>query len=157
MKRQFRILAGILSLVGCMAVFSGCKEETPPDPDAALKEDVLINGFEQWTPDLQTALIFNDFGKVSLNSDPAYVTQGERSVRLDPLGGTYATSGTPIVMFSLKSDTYGFDHSDLSYVDYLSFDLYNAQDEEKTVYVGFAGEMTSVSSISRMGEKSFVL
>lgn len=50
MKRQFRILAGILSLVGCMAVFSGCKEETPPDPDAALKEDVLINGFEQWTP-----------------------------------------------------------------------------------------------------------
>ena len=87
MKRQFRILAGILSLVGCMAVFSGCKEETPPDPDAALKEDVLINGFEQWTPDLQTALIFNDFGKVSLNSDPAYVTQGERSVRLDPLGG----------------------------------------------------------------------
>lgn len=157
MKRQIRILAGILSLVGCMAVFSGCKEETPPDPDAALKEDVLINGFEQWTPDLQTALIFNDFGKVSLNSDPAYVTQGERSVRLDPLGGTYATSGTPIVMFSLKSDTYGFDHSDLSYADYLSFDLYNAQDEEKTVYVGFAGEMTSVSSISRMGEKSFVL
>ena len=147
----------MLSLVCCAAGFAGCGGEPAPDPDAALKEDVMVNGFEDWTPDLQTALIFNDFGKVSLNTDKTYVTQGERSARLDPLGGAYVSSSAPIVMFSLKSDTYGFDYADLSYADYLSFDIYNAQSEDKTIYAGFAGEVTSVTSISRVGEKEFVL
>ena len=157
MKKKYCVLACLLSLVCCAAGFAGCGGEPAPDPDAALKEDVMVNGFEDWTPDLQTALIFNDFGKVSLNTDKTYVTQGERSARLDPLGGAYVSSSAPIVMFSLKSDTYGFDYADLSYADYLSFDIYNAQDEDKTVYAGFAGEVTSVTSISRVGEKEFVL
>lgn len=157
MKKKYCVLACLLSLVCCAAGFAGCGGEPAPDPDAALKEDVMVNGFEDWTPDLQTALIFNDFGKVSLNTDKTYVTQGERSARLDPLGGAYVSSSAPIVMFSLKSDTYGFDYADLSYADYLSFDIYNAQDEDKTVYAGFAGEVNSVSSVSRVGEKEFVL
>lgn len=157
MKKKYCVLACLLSLVCCAAGFAGCGGEPAPDPDAALKEDVMVNGFEDWTPDLQTALIFNDFGKVSLNTDKTYVTQGERSVRLDPLGGTYVSSSAPIVMFSLKSDTYGFDYADLSYADYLSFDIYNAQSEDKTIYAGFAGEVNSVSSVSRVGEKEFVL
>lgn len=157
MKKKYCVLACLLSLVCCAAGFAGCGGEPAPDPDAALKEDVMVNGFEDWTPDLQTALIFNDFGKVSLNTDKTYVTQGERSARLDPLGGAYVSSSAPIVMFSLKSDTYGFDYADLSYADYLSFDIYNAQDEDKTIYAGFAGEVTSVTSISRVGEKEFVL
>ena len=157
MKKKYCVLACLLSLVCCAAGFAGCGGEPAPDPDAALKEDVMVNGFENWTPDLQTALIFNDFGKVSLNTDKTYVTQGERSARLDPLGGAYVSSSAPIVMFSLKSDTYGFDYADLSYADYLSFDIYNAQDEDKTVYAGFAGEVNSVSSVSRVGEKEFVL
>ena len=157
MKRKFCILACLLSLVCCATGFAGCGSEPAPDPDAALKEDVMVNGFENWTPDLQTALIFNDFGRVSLNTDKTYVTQGERSARIDPLGGAYVSSSAPIVMFSLKSDTYGFDYADLSYADYLSFDIYNAQNEDKTVYAGFAGEVKSVSSISRVGEKEFVL
>ena len=157
MKKKYCVLACLLSLVCCAAGFAGCGGEPAPDPDAALKEDVMVNGFEDWTPDLQTALIFNDFGKVSLNTDKTYVTQGERSARLDPLGGAYVSSSAPIVMFSLKSDTYGFDYADLSYADYLSFDIYNAQSEDKTIYAGFAGEVTSVTSISRVGEKEFVL
>ena len=157
MKKKYCVLACLLSLVCCAAGFAGCGGEPAPDPDAALKEDVMVNGFEDWTPDLQTALIFNDFGKVSLNTDKTYVTQGERSARLDPLGGAYVSSSAPIVMFSLKSDTYGFDYADLSYADYLSFDIYNAQSEDKTIYAGFAGEVTSVTSLSRVGEKQFVL
>ncbi len=157
MKKRICVFACLLSLVCAAAGFSGCGGEPASDPDAALKEDVLVNGFESWTPDLQTALIFNDFGKVSLNTDKEYVTQGERSARIDPLGGTYASSAAPIVMFSLKSDTYRFDYADLSYADYLSFDIYNAQDEEKKVYAGFVGEVSGVTSISRVGEKEFVL
>lgn len=157
MKKKYCVLACLLSLVCCAAGFAGCGGEPAPDPDAALKEDVMVNGFEDWTPDLQTALIFNDFGKVSLNTDKTFVTQGERSARIDPLGGAYVSSSAPIVMFSLKSDTYGFDYADLSYADYLSFDIYNAQSEDKTIYAGFAGEVTSVTSISRVGEKEFVL
>ena len=117
-------------------MFSGCTEEPAPDPDAALKEDVLVNGFENWTPDLQTALIYNDFGKVSLNTDKKFITQGERSARLDPLGGKYVSSSAPIVMFSLRSDTYGFDYSDLSYAEYVTFDMYNDQNEDKTCLCG---------------------
>lgn len=157
MKVKYVLLAGLLTL-SCAAGFAGCaKKEETPDPETVLKEDVLINGFEDWTTDLQTALIYNDFGRVSLNADKQYVTQGERSVRLDPLGGKYVTSSSPIVMFSLKSDTHGFDYSDLSYAEYVTFDIYNAQDEEKTVYAGFASDISGVTSINRVGEKSFTL
>lgn len=157
MKKKFVLLAGLLTLSCCAAGFAACGGGETTDPDAALKEDVLVNGFENWTPDLQTALIYNDFGKVSLNTDKQYVTEGERSARLDPLGGRYASSAAPIVMFSLKSDTYGFDYADLVYADYLSFDIYNAQDEDETIYAGFASDLNGVTSISRVGEKSFTL
>ena len=156
MKTKYILLAGLLTL-SCAACFAGCAKEETPDPDAALKEDVLVNGFENWTPDLQTALIYNDFGKVSLNTDKKFITQGERSARLDPLGGKYVSSSAPIVMFSLKSDTYGFDYSDLSYAEYVTFDMYNDQNEDKTVYAGFASDISGVTSISRVGEKSFTL
>ena len=152
MKKKFVLLAGLLTLSCCAAGFTACGGGETTDPDAALKEDGLVNGFENWTPDLQTALIYNDFGKVSLNTDKQYVTEGERSARLDPLGGRYASSAAPIVMFSLKSDTYGFDYADLVYADYLSFDIYNAQDEDETIYAGFASDLNGVTSISRVGE-----
>ena len=113
MKTKYILLAGLLTL-SCAACFAGCTEEPAPDPDAALKEDVLVNGFENWMTDLQPALIYNDFGKVSLNADKRYVTQGERSARLDPLGGMYASSSAPSVRLAVSSAPPGFDYSYLS-------------------------------------------
>ena len=157
MKKIFGMFFTLLLLLSFAFSSVACgKQEEMSDPDAQLKEDVLLNGFEQWTPDLQTALIFNDFGKVSLNADAKYVKEGERSVRLDPLGGKYP-SNAPIVMFATKSSTYGFDYSDFSYADYISFDLYNAQDEAVTIYAGLVSKIISPSSIARLGEQGFVL
>ena len=84
MKKTVKLIA--LALAAAM-LFSlpACKKKTE-DPDAALKEDVLLNDFEAWAPDLQLARFMNGFGKISLNKNAEYVTSGSGSARLDPLG-----------------------------------------------------------------------
>lgn len=154
MKKTVKLIA--LALAAAM-LFSlpACKKK-PEDPDAALKEDVLLNDFEAWAPDLQLARFMNGFGKISLNKNAEYVTSGSGSARLDPLG--WKGSGSlPLVYFPTQSDAFGFDHSDFSYVDYVSFDIYNANGEEKTMNAGLVSKINSIESVNRVGDRKFTL
>ena len=154
MKKTVKLIA--LALAAAM-LFSlpACKKKTE-DPDAALKEDVLLNDFEAWAPDLQLARFMNGFGKISLNKNAEYVTSGSGSARLDPLG--WKGSGSlPLVYFPTQSDAFGFDHSDFSYVDYVSFDIYNANGEEKTMNAGLVSKINSIESVNRVGDRKFTL
>ncbi len=158
MKKIKKLLSVLMSLtlLAAATAAAGCTEETPTDPDAALKEDVLLQDFEAWVPDLQLARIFNSFGKISLNADKQYVSHGEKSARLDPLGSP-GSGAFPMVYFPTQSTVFNFNHSDFSYVDYLSFDLYNANAEEKTVKAGFVSKITSITSVNKVGERELTL
>ena len=154
MKKWIKAVA--LAMAAASVLTLGACKKPAEDPDAALKEDVLLNNFEGWAPDLQLARFMNGFGKISLNSDSQYVSKGEKSARLDPLGWTGAGS-LPLVYFPTKSDTFQFDYSDFSYVDYVSFDIYNANGEEKTMNAGLVSKVTSIESINRVCDQEFTL
>lgn len=154
MKKWIKAVA--LAMAAASVLTLGACKKPAEDPDAALKEDVLLNNFEGWAPDLQLARFMNGFGKISLNSDSQYVSKGEKSARLDPLGWTGAGS-LPLVYFPTQSDTFQFDYSDFSYVDYVSFDIYNANGEEKTMNAGLVSKVTSIESINRVCDQEFTL
>ena len=59
--------------------------------------------------------------------------------------------------FPTQSDTFQFDYSDFSYVDYVSFDIYNANGEEKTMNAGLVSKVTSIESINRVCDQEFTL
>ena len=154
MKKWIKAAALTLAAVSVLT-FGACKEPAE-DPDAALKENVLLNNFEGWAPDLQLARFMNGFGKISLNDDAQYVSKGEKSARLDPLGWKGAGS-LPMVYFPTQSDVFEFDYSDFSYVDYVSFDIYNANDEAKTMNAGLVSKIVSIDSINRVCDQEFTL
>lgn len=102
MKKIFKFLtATFLIMTTCVStVLVSCKDKPTEQVDPA-KQDVLFADFEAWAPDLQMARHMNGFGKLSLNEDKTYVSHGEKSVRLDPLGW-YGAGSLPLVFFRLN-------------------------------------------------------
>lgn len=134
---------------------TACKKKAPPPVDP-LTADAVLADFETWEDGFQLARIVNGFGKVSVNTDPAYVKSGQRSARLDPLGWAGAQS-IPLVYFPTKSSELNFDHSNFLYVDYVQFEMYNACDEAKTCNVGLVGKEKGIDGIDRVNDVSLTL
>lgn len=151
--QPFLLAAAILTFSFSAGCSSGGNQSE--DATASVPGEIVLTGFETWYPDFSSVSIFNDFGKVSVNTTGIYVSEGERSARLDPLGGKYASSA-PIVVFGTKSEKTGWDCSDFSYADYVSFDIYNSQDET-TIYAGLVANIVNVTTIQRTNEQKFTL
>lgn len=158
MKKIFKFLTAtflIMMTNFVSTVLVSCKDKPTEQVDPA-KQDVLFADFEAWAPDLQMARHMNGFGKLSLNEDKTYVSHGEKSVRLDPLGW-YGAGSLPLVFFPTQSTSFHYNYADFSYTDYISFDIYNANEEEKTIEVGLVGSITSITDINRVGKKNYTL
>lgn len=154
MRKQ--VLCGLLCvflIAGCM---TGCDKKEDPEELPEVPEEVVLADFEEWYPDFANISIYNDFGRVSVNTTDIYVSQGERSARLDPLGGKYASSSAPMVVLGTSSEKTGKDCSDFSYADYISFDMYNPQ-EETVIYAGLISEIINVTSVQRTNEQKITL
>lgn len=148
MKKIFvNILAGLLVLAG-IAAFSACDRGEPNTSSAPT--EVSFVDFETWAPDFQLCRISSTFGKVSMNTDEQFVSCGKRSARIDPVGSGWMYLPT-------YSDLFDYDYTDFTYVDSVRFDMYNPQDEEKTVNVGLVASTNGIDSFERAGEVSFKL
>ena len=132
-----------------------CKEKAVVDPDAALKQDVLLCDFEEWAPDFQTIRFMNGFGRVSKNEDKQYVKSGNYSAKLDPLGW-YGAGSLPLIFFPTRSETFGFDYADFSYVDYISVDIFNPNAEEKKINMGLVSNISNINSIARINDQEVI-
>jgi len=82
MVKKISLLLLALFIMTMSASLIACKDKTPADPDAALKQDVTLCDFEEWAPDFQTIKFMNGFGRVSKNEDKTYVKSGNFSARL---------------------------------------------------------------------------
>lgn len=147
-----KILSFSLSVVLLLSVVSlfGCKKETQSQNNKA--EEVVIANFEQWEPDFKLMVVYDSFGKVSRNEDPAYVKSGKYSARLQPVGAR-ASSSNPTVFIPLSSDRLEFSYNDITVYEELYAYMYNASDKDLSVTMGFASgyEQKSVGTVD--GEK----
>lgn len=112
MKKIFKFLTAtflILMTTFVSTVLVSCKDKPTEQVDPA-KQDVLFADFEAWAPDLQMARHMNGFGKLSLNEDKTYVSHGEKSVRLDPLGW-YGAGSLPLVFFRLNQRAFHYNYA----------------------------------------------
>lgn len=156
MLRKFSLIILALFIMTLSFSMVACKEKAPIDPDAALKQDVLLCDFEEWAPDFQTIRFMNGFGRVSKNEDKTYVKSGNFSARLDPLGW-YSSGSLPLIFFPTRSETFGFDYADFSYVDYITAEVFNANSEEKTINMGLVSNVTNINSITRINDQEVTL
>lgn len=147
-KRSFKFMSCILALMCAMSV-TGCGKNNE-NTVVSLTEEVLLADFESWAPDFQLCRISSNFGKVSMNTDSAYVSNGERSARIDPVGNGWMYIPT-------YSEDFEFDYTDFTYVDGIKVDVYNAQQTEESVSVGFVSALSGIDTFERAGEETFKL
>lgn len=147
-KTLVKVLAGLLAVTGSLAAFGcGDRNDTPTEERPA---QYTLADFENWAPDFQMCRISSTFGKVSMNTDPAYVRSGSRSARIDPVGSGWMYLPT-------YSENFGYDYADFTYVNSIRMEMYNAQDTEEIVNVGLVAATHGIDSFDRAGETTFTL
>ena len=145
-----KILATVLAFSSLLALFGCDKNETETPTGGTQQDEVLFAGFEAWLPDFQMCRISNYFGKVSLNSDKQYVTEGEHSARIDPVGNGW-------MYFSTYSERFQYDYTDFTRLDCIRMEMYNPQATEEKVTVGLVSEPYALDQFNRAGGKEFTL
>ncbi len=90
--------------------------------------------FEEYNPDFQLFIGGQGFGKISQNSDLAYVKSGKYSAKVQPIGLRGAEAK---FYYPLFSELNNFDYSDMSKIDMITMAAYNAESENKTFTIGF--------------------
>lgn len=118
---------------------SGCNSpKTEENAGSALP---VISSFETLDEIYARMSFENRFGKVRLNEDKKYVTDGERSLKLE-VHGDYVAGGTPVLMrvsfAGLEQE--GVPYIDLSKLESVQMDLFNetgsAQKIEVALVIG---------------------
>ncbi len=105
---------------------------------------VTLNAFET-QKDLSLIAPKNNVGKITLNDDAKYVSQGEGSAKVCITKNQYWwTSGAPQLYNAMINEFTGQTYSDFSYVSMLSLDVFNAED--RAVKVGLQLVYSSSSS-----------
>ena len=153
MKKIFGLMLSFVLLFSLFS-FVGCNEnESKGDTQAG---EVVIADFEKWAPDFQIMRPMNSFGVVSVNEDPQYVHGGEASAKLQPMGG-YSVQKVPYVYFPLSSELFSFNYCDFSLVDYITFFIYNAQDEAAALDFGLVTTIVDINNTERASGGTFQL
>jgi len=146
MKKKFLVTA--LAGLSLACLFGGCSfNVTPPEEETKkpVRERVVtIADFETWETGIQLIRPSQYFGTIRLNTDTAYVKSGKQSALIHPLGG-FRGGTAPIFFFPTASEMLGFDHSDFSDAEKVTFEFYNAEEEDVNVAVGL---VTSVSGLN---------
>ena len=145
-----KVIVFILSILMCVSSigFFGCGKTA--------NKDVILANFEQWGPDFQLIRLFNNFGKVTRNSDPQFVNSGKYSAKFQTVGG-YVDSSNPLIYFTAISDLFEFDYRNFTEYSEISCYVYNATGKTKEVTVGLVTSVASSTSISLAQGQIFVL
>ena len=126
-------LAAIVA--AAMVAFTACT-----DDGAKTEERTLLYDFEAGTFGVG---ISSTFGKITVNDDEAYVASGTHSLKLAPSKDSRA----PYMYLSFRSNTFGFDHTDVSDLAAVEFQVYAETEAELQVglYFSSGAEKKSVT------------
>ena len=125
-----------LCLCLCFSAFSffvACEEEDGTQNEG----ERLLYDFEQWGPDFQLLRVFDSFGTVDYCDQAEYATSGTGSAELRPIGNS-KTFSHPYIYLPLMSEIFSYNYMDIGQVESYSIEIYNAQDEDKNIYLGLA-------------------
>ncbi len=148
MKKAIAV-AVALSAVMCVGL-AGC--DKGQETEQQQPEEVLLYDFEDYDRNFQLMRVMNSFGAVDVNRDAQYVRSGETSAHLRPLGpnSTMITNSfqrlksESCLYIPFSSATYEFDYTDLTKIEEISFAMYNAEETDLSLYLGFIFEKNAV-------------
>lgn len=121
----------MIAIILCLSLLltaAGCKEQNP-------KEKVVLASFETYDEVAMHSMSLH-FGKISIQKEEEFVTEGESSLKIEPVGD-YETPIMPV--FEIHTDVDAFALSDFSEISLLTFDIYNAAEDYKTIDVTILG------------------
>ncbi len=133
-------LATILSFCTVVSTPIAAKESVNAatlDPTFA-----IVNDFEK-IDDLYTIGMYGSFGVVDLNTDSAYVTNGNASMRLNPIGDYHMGKSPTYIKLHLNK-LKGYDASKMTSV---SFDAFNASDKDGKISCALAIDGTNTKYV----------
>lgn len=138
-KRRIRSIAVCMLAMGLVVSSVGCTKDKEVNQDVAQKKEVLFHGFESMN-ELYSFDATNRFGRVTLNDNKDYVTEGKNSAKLEVYGDFKVGTANPCL--HLMADTGNeFAYPDFSCVKAITFDMYSESQEERKIEVSltFAG------------------
>ncbi len=149
MKKNLMKILSLVCAAGFALLGAGC-ELTDTISGLFKKQEgngkALMNGFEVFDRDVQLLRVFNRFGRLEQNTDKEYVKSGESSLRVQPFGGRIINNtANPFFIIPTVSTRFSeLAFGDFSKVDKVSFWVYNTEDEELNIGVGFQTENIAV-------------
>lgn len=139
MKKILSVFMTVAIVFGA-ALTIGCKDNSENENTL---EEVTLADFEQWASDFQLIRLVNRFGSVTRNSDSRYVYEGEYSAMLRPTGA-FASRLDAGMYFPLTSNMFDFSYTDMTSVEFVGMQIYNANEEEKRVTVGLLPQTSPI-------------
>ena len=98
----------------------------------------VVNGYENQS-DLNTLAPYMHFGKIELQKDEKYISEGEKSAKVtlqsDKFNGAF--SNMVFIYQSLKNISRGIDVTDVNGVEKVCADVYNSADEQLRMGIRF--------------------
>lgn len=164
MRKLKKFISLALSALFMLGVASCKKEETQTpetDPVATMSKvendyRVELCNFEQWQPDFSLIRVLRNFGKVTRNKDENYVKSGKYSAKLQPVGGYYSYL-KPAMYYPFSSTVHDFNYEDFSYVDCITFWMYNDSEVVQALDVGLVSKIVDQLSVERYPAETFYL
>ncbi|MBO5048800.1 MAG: hypothetical protein J6C41_00010 [Oscillospiraceae bacterium] len=114
--------------------------DTPPadtEPEVILPPDPanLLLGFDSYENITGARILTGNYlGRMQINTDPAYITQGKGSLLIQPQGDYSEPGKFPYLKLDFLNSTCATDH--FSAFKNISFDVFNPQSEELHIRVG---------------------
>ncbi len=128
--KKFSVL--IIALIMCIVSLSalvGCNKSKNESG-----YDVLYD-FEDVGRNLYQLETHMNFGKISINEDADFVSEGKISYKLQPIG-YFGTKVRPVLVLPTDSSDYDYNYMDFTKYEAVEFDIYNAQSVYLDVDVG---------------------
>ena len=153
MRKNSKALLLLLVLALCISSLNGCKEEQQivEQPETS----VLLMGFESYEEVVGSKIaVGNMLGRMEINTDEAYITQGSGSLKVRPQGFYNQPEYHPY--FKLDFLNTACTTCDFSKFKNVSVDVYNPQSKELKISINFFTGKSDGNFISTM-EQTFTL
>lgn len=125
------LMCGLLLFGGMFSTFTG-KNNAPVVADTTAQEEKLIADFETFRDCTKNVIYANLFGRFQANTDSRYVSNGNGSIRLNPIGDAYMSANLPNMQIRLQDED-----RDLTKLKRVTADFYNATDHDYEIGIFF--------------------